>query len=100
MTNTALLIIDVQQGFDAPYWGARNNRQAEDNIARLLETWRAAKRPVFHVKHNSRTPQSPLHPSKPGNAYKDFATRWRALHRQGRQQRLHWHRSRSATPRR
>jgi nicotinamidase-related amidase len=72
--DTALLIIDVQQGFDAPYWGARNNPQAEDNIARLLETWRAAKRPIFHIKHNSRTPQSPLHPSKPGNAYKAFAT--------------------------
>jgi nicotinamidase-related amidase len=72
--NTALLIIDVQQGFDAPYWGARNNPHAEDNIARLLDAWRAAKRPVFHVKHNSRTPQSPLHPSKSGNAYKAFAT--------------------------
>jgi nicotinamidase-related amidase len=71
--KTALVIIDVQQGFDEPYWGARNNRQAEDNIARLLDAWRAAKRPVFHVKHNSRLLQSPLHPSKPGNAYKDFA---------------------------
>jgi nicotinamidase-related amidase len=71
--QTALLIIDVQQGFDAPYWGARNNPHAEDNIARLLDAWRAGKRPIFHVKHNSRTPQSPLHPSKPGNAYKEFA---------------------------
>jgi nicotinamidase-related amidase len=74
MTNTALLVIDVQGGFDEPYWGARNNPDAEANIARLLEAWRAAGRSVFHVKHNSRLPRSPLHPANPGNAFKDFAT--------------------------
>jgi len=74
MSDRALLIIDVQQGFDEPYWGERNNPQAEENIARLLNAWRAAKRPVFHVKHNSPLSQSPLHPRKPGNAYKDFAS--------------------------
>jgi nicotinamidase-related amidase len=73
MAEPALLVIDVQQGFDEPYWGARNNPEAEDNIARLLDAWRKKGRPVFHVKHNSRLPQSPLHPSKPGNAYKNFA---------------------------
>lgn len=67
---TALLLIDVQQGFDDPYWGARNNPQAESNLARLLAAWRAAGRPVFHVKHNSRNPASPLHPANPGNAIK------------------------------
>jgi nicotinamidase-related amidase len=70
----ALLIIDVQQGFDEPYWGARNNPQAEDNIARILAAWREAKRPIFHIRHNSRLPQSPLHPSNPGNAFKAVAT--------------------------
>jgi nicotinamidase-related amidase len=69
--KSALLIIDVQQGFDEPYWGARNNPQAERNIARLLESARAASQPVFHVKHNSRSLKSPLHPSNPGNAFKD-----------------------------
>ncbi|MEQ1811014.1 MAG: cysteine hydrolase family protein [Terricaulis sp.] len=73
MTTPALLLIDVQQGFDDPYWGARNNPDAEANIARLLTAWRAAKRPVFHIKHNSRLARSPLHPSDPGNAFKDFA---------------------------
>ena len=71
--TTALIVIDVQQGFDEPYWGARNNPGAEDNIAALLAAWRAAGRPIFHVKHNSRSPQSPLHPSKPGNAFKEIA---------------------------
>lgn len=71
--TTALLIIDVQDGFDDPYWGARNNPDAEDNIARLLAAWRAAGRLVFHVRHDSRTPRSPLHPSSPGNAIKAIA---------------------------
>lgn len=73
MTAPALLIIDVQQGFDEPYWGARNNPQAEDNIARILSAWRDAKRPVFHIQHNSRLPQSPLNPNHPGNAFKTIA---------------------------
>jgi nicotinamidase-related amidase len=70
-SNTALLIIDVQKGFDDPFWGERNNPQAEDNIVRLLETWRKHERPVFHVQHMSLSPTSPLHPSNPGNAIKD-----------------------------
>jgi nicotinamidase-related amidase len=73
MTNAALLLIDVQKGFDEPYWGVRNNPQAEENIARVLAAWRAAGRPIFHIKHNSRLPRSPLHPNNPGNAFKDFA---------------------------
>lgn len=31
--NTALLIIDVQKGFDLPYRGVRNNPAAESNIS-------------------------------------------------------------------
>ena len=71
--RTALVLIDIQKGFDEPYWGERNNPDAEDNVARLLAAWRARGRPVFHVKHNSKLPQSPLHPSNGGNAFKDFA---------------------------
>jgi nicotinamidase-related amidase len=73
MSKAALIIIDVQKGFDEPYWGARNNPNAEQAVGRLLQQWRANGGPIFHVKHNSRLPRSPLHPSNPGNAFKDIA---------------------------
>lgn len=74
--NTALIIIDVQKGFDEPVWGERNNPQAEDNIAMLLEAWRTHGRPVFHIQHMSLSPTSPLNPNHPGNAIKDALQPW------------------------
>lgn len=72
---TALLLIDVQQGFyNEQYWGGnRNNSQAEANIEKLLNHWRAQGLPVLHVKHDSVNPASPLHPQNVGNAIQDFA---------------------------
>ncbi len=68
MNDSALLLIDVQQGFDEPFWGRRNNSGAEANMARLLAWQRGLGRPVFHVKHNSVNPASPLFAGKAGNA--------------------------------
>ena len=68
--NAALLVVDVQRGFDDPIWGSRNNPDAEAKIARLLEVWREAKRPIFHVFHDSTSPESPLRPDTDGNAPK------------------------------
>ncbi len=71
--NTALLLIDVQQGMDDAYWGARNNPDAERHIVALLTAWRRKKRPVIHVQHMSQTPNSPLRPDQPGNIFKPEA---------------------------
>lgn len=68
--NTALILIDVQDGMDDPSHGTRNNPDAETNMARLLADWRASGRPVFHVQHMSTDPHSTLRPNQPGNAIK------------------------------
>jgi len=70
--NAALLIIDVQQGFDDPVWGERNNPQAEEEIHSLLGSWRGPRRPVFHVQHLSQSSMSPLRAGYVGNEFKDI----------------------------
>jgi nicotinamidase-related amidase len=70
--NTALIIVDVQKGFDDPKWGRRNNLQAEQNIAKLLEMWRVTGRPIIHVQHCSQEANSPLRAELEGNEIKDI----------------------------
>lgn len=65
--NTALVLIDMQEGFQDPSWGERNNPQAEANVFRLLSVWRQARRPVFHVFHDSQSPTGCFRPGTPGN---------------------------------
>lgn len=71
--TTALIVIDVQVGFDDPKWGARNNPDAEPNVARLLTAWRESERPIFHVQHLSTEEGSPLQPGLPGVEIKEIA---------------------------
>lgn len=64
--NAALIVIDVQQGFDDLKWGRRNNPDAEAQIGRLLTAWRATDRPVIFIQHCSVEPDSPLRPGQSG----------------------------------
>jgi nicotinamidase-related amidase len=69
-----LLLIDIQKGFDnIDYWGGqRNNPNAEENASELLKFWRQRNLPIFHIKHCSRNPISPLNKNNSGNEFKEL----------------------------
>ena len=70
----ALILVDIQKGFDnIGYWGGqRNNPDAELKAGELLSCWREYQLPVFHIRHCSTNPASPLHPANTGNAFKEL----------------------------
>ncbi|MFE5245253.1 MULTISPECIES: cysteine hydrolase family protein [unclassified Streptomyces] len=71
--NAALVVVDVQQGFEEEaHWGPRNNPEADRNIAELIDVWQASGRPVVFVRHDSPEPDSPLRAGYPGNAFKEY----------------------------
>lgn len=71
-STTALIVVDVQQGFDDPCWGRGDNPGAESAIERLVEAWTQLAWPVVVVRHDSVETGSPLRPDRPGNALKPF----------------------------
>jgi nicotinamidase-related amidase len=72
--RVALIVVDVQQGFDHPVWGPRNNPACEENISALIEAWRAAGQPLVYVRHDSSEPDSPFAPGQRGNDFQEILT--------------------------
>ena len=68
--RAVLLPIDMQQAFHEAGWPRRWNRDVDANGHALLAAWRAAKRPIIHVRHDSVQPGSSLAPGAPGNAFR------------------------------
>ncbi len=66
--DAILLTIDVQKGFDQ--FPDRNNPGLEATLAALQAAWRKARRPAWHVKHDSAEPASVFQSGLPGNAFK------------------------------
>jgi nicotinamidase-related amidase len=71
--KAALIVIDMQQGFDDPTWGLRNNPNTEACVALLLQAWRDAAAPVVHVHHHSTSPMGSFRPGTAGCAPKPEA---------------------------
>ncbi|WP_150958784.1 cysteine hydrolase family protein [Microbacterium testaceum] len=68
----ALLVIDMQRGFDdLAFWGPTANPDCERNVAALIDAWRRAGEPIVVVRHESASASSPLHPDAEGNALVD-----------------------------
>jgi nicotinamidase-related amidase len=70
----ALIIIDMQKGMATAAAGQRNNPDAEQNIASLLDAWRTAGGNVVFVRHISRTPGSLFWPGQSGVEFQERFT--------------------------
>ncbi|GAA5123655.1 cysteine hydrolase family protein [Alloalcanivorax gelatiniphagus] len=70
--GSALVVVDAQQGFEHPSWGARNNPACDDNIAALVAAFVTAGMRIVYVRHDSQNAAGQLHPSGPGNAFKPY----------------------------
>jgi nicotinamidase-related amidase len=56
--KTALLVIDIQDSFklDPARWAKRSNPRFEENVTKLIATFREAGEPVVWVLHNDADP--------------------------------------------
>lgn len=68
--TAVLLPIDMQQAFDHAPWPRRWNQDLDRNGIALLAAWRAAGRPIIHVRHDSVQDGSTLRPGQPGNEFR------------------------------
>jgi nicotinamidase-related amidase len=69
----ALIVIDMQRAFDEIETAGqlRNNPDAVARIAELLAAFRAARVPVFHIRHEGTPPDSYFLPGRSGFLAKD-----------------------------
>jgi nicotinamidase-related amidase len=74
LDRLALVVVDVQRGFEDPSWGPRDNPSCDANIAALVDAWSSRGRPLVYVRHDSVVAGSPLHPSGAGNQLKPYLT--------------------------
>ncbi|MCQ6259260.1 cysteine hydrolase family protein [Pseudomonas sp. Q11] len=78
--NAALILIDQQKGILHPRLGPRNNPDAEQRMLQLLGFWRQSARPVIHVHHLSRSPDSVFWPGQSGvevqRRFEPLAAEW------------------------
>ncbi|WP_182086021.1 cysteine hydrolase family protein [Aureimonas sp. ME7] len=71
----ALVVVDAQRAFRL--WEAagkrRNNPDALDRIADLLALFRRTGQPIFHIRHENRSPGSSFHPDAEGYVVEEAA---------------------------
>ena len=65
----ALLVVDVQRGFEDPALGPRDNPQAEENVGKLIVAWRLRGDPIVVVQHDWQG--GPLERGTPGFELKE-----------------------------
>ena len=61
--NPGLIIVDMQYAIDSYSNDTRNNLNAENIAANVLQHWRHCRWPVIHVRHSSKNSDSPYHVS-------------------------------------
>ena len=72
MDRTALIVVDVQRGFDdAGFFGPRNNTACEENVRALIAGWRGSNQPIVFVRHHWDEDGSPLRSDEAGSKLKD-----------------------------
>src|SRR5262249_47761519 len=73
----ALLVVDVQRGFEDPALGPRDNPDAEENVAKLIAAWRRRGDPIVIVQHDWSG--GPLERGTPGFELKEAVSGEAAL---------------------
>src|SRR5690348_9710825 len=67
----ALIVVDVQRGFDdAGFFGHRNNAACEENVRALIAAWRGSNQPIVFVRHFEDG--TPLQSDEAGGEFKDI----------------------------